>query len=432
MRLLPRFFSSLFVGDLNTCLYLEINSCSRNLWAKAITCVMSTPMQMTPHVTSAIDNLAKLVSFDTTSRNSNLDLIDWVESYLQPLGAILTRVPNEDGTKTNLIATFGPQDVSGGVILSGHTDVVPVDGQDWHTDPWVLTQKDGKLYGRGTCDMKGFSACVLALAPAMAAAKLTAPIHIALSYDEEIGCLGAHSLVSKLNEKFPGAAAVIIGEPSDMKVVSGQKGLASSTVEITGREAHSSQIQQGVSAIMEAIPLMAALHEMAADARLIAPTDSPFEPPGTSITIGLVDGGTAVNILARQCSFTFDIRYEAGDDPRRYEDELRVLAEAADARIKARAPEGGAVLIRRSLSPAMTPEVNGAAEALARALTGDNTLRAVAYATEGGIFQNGGLSTVICGPGSIAQAHQPDEFVAVEQMVACVTFLEKLVARMSA
>jgi acetylornithine deacetylase len=243
--------------------------------------------------------------------------------------------------------------------------------------------------------------------------------------------LGAHSLVERLNALFPGVAAVIIGEPSDMKVVSGQKGLASSTIEITGREAHSSQIQQGVSAIMEAIPLMTALHQMAADARLVAPDDSPFEPAGTSITIGLLEGGTAVNILARQCSFTYDIRYEAGDDPRHYEDKMRALVEATDARIKARAPEGGAILIPRSLSPAMTPEVNGAAEALARALTGDNTLRAVAYATEGGIFQDGGLSTVICGPGSISQAHQPDEFVEVAQIESCVGFLERLVAKLS-
>jgi acetylornithine deacetylase len=387
---------------------------------------------MKPHplLETAINNLRDLVAFDTTSRNSNLDLIAWVEAYLAPLGATLHRVPNEDGTKANLIASFGPLDKAGGVILSGHTDVVPVDGQDWHTDPWTLTQKDGRLYGRGTCDMKGFSACALALAPAMAKANLSAPIHIALSYDEEVGCLGAHSLVDQLNALYPGSSAVIIGEPSDMKVVSGQKGLSSFYVEVTGREAHSSQIQQGVSAIMEAIPLMAAIKDMAADARLVAPKDSPFEPPGTSITIGVVEGGTAVNILARHCSFVFDIRFEAGDDPRRYEDELRDLVDATDASIKARAPEGGAILVRRSLSPAMSPEVNGAAEALARALTGDNTLRAVAYATEGGIFQIGGLSTVICGPGSILQAHQPDEYIEVEQMEACVAFLERLVHRL--
>jgi acetylornithine deacetylase len=383
-------------------------------------------------VTHAIEHLARLVSFDTTSRNSNLELIEWVEAYCKPLGAVLTRVPNDDGTKTNLIASFGPLDVPGGVVLSGHTDVVPVDGQDWHSDPWTLVEKQGKLYGRGTCDMKGFGACALALAPAMAKAKLKVPIHIAMSYDEEVGCLGAHSLVEQLNQLFPGVAAVIIGEPSDMKVVSGQKGLSSFYVEVLGREAHSSQIQQGVSAIMEAIPLLNALHEMAAQARACAPKDSPFEPSGTSITVGVIEGGTALNILARQCSFVFDIRFEAGDDPSKYEEKLRVLVEELDKKIKDRAPEGGASLIRRSLSPAMKPETNGVAEALARALTGDNTLRAVAYATEGGIFQNGGLSTVICGPGSISQAHQPDEYVEVEQIAACVSFLEKLVMRLSA
>lgn len=418
--------------DLNTCLYLEINSCVRNEWAKRQAYGIAAIMNRPDLLTKAIKNLETLVAFDTTSRNSNLQLIEWVEAYLLPYGAILTRIPNEDGTKSNLIATFGPTDAAGGVVLSGHTDVVPVDGQKWHTDPWTLTERDGKLFGRGTCDMKGFSACVLALAPAMATAKLRVPIHIALSYDEEIGCLGAHSLVERLTQRFPGASAVIIGEPSDMKVVSGHKGLSSFSVDVTGREAHSSQIQQGVSAIMEAIPLMAALSDMAMTARLAAPKDSPFEPAGTSITIGVVQGGTALNILARQCSFVFDIRFEAGDDPKYYEDKLRVLVDELDAKIKVRAPEGGATLIRRSLSPAMMPEQDGAAEALARALTGDNTLRAVAYATEGGIFQRGGLSTVICGPGSILQAHQPDEYVEVTQMAACVTFVERLVQKLSA
>jgi acetylornithine deacetylase len=388
-------------------------------------------MPRTQNATAAIANLAKLVSFDTTSRYSNLALIEWVEQYLTPLGASLTRVPNEDGSKTNLIASFGPVGVAGGVVLSGHSDVVPVDGQDWHSDPWILFENDGRLYGRGTCDMKGFSACVLAVAPMMAGAQLKVPIHFALSYDEEVGCLGAHSLVERLNALYPGIAAVIIGEPSDMKVVSGQKGLASFTIEVTGREAHSSQVQQGVSAIMEAIPLLTALHTLAGDARFAAPKDSPFSPPGTTITIGLLEGGTAVNILARQCRFTFDMRFEAGDDPRVYEDQIRALVEATDAAIKARAPEGGAILIPRSLSPAMTPQSDGAAEALVRALTGDNELRAVAYATEGGIFQGGGLSTVICGPGSIAQAHQPDEFIEIEQIESCVAFLERLVKRLS-
>lgn len=388
-------------------------------------------MTRTQNLTDTIEILSKLVGFDTTSRNSNLELIEWVEAYVSPLKPHLCRVPNDDGTKTNLIVSFGPLDAPGGVVLSGHTDVVPVDGQDWRTDPWVLTERDGRLYGRGTCDMKGFAACALALAPAMARANLTAPIHIALSYDEEIGCLGAPSLVEVLNQHYAKPEAVIIGEPSDMGVVSGQKGLSTFQIEITGRAAHSSQVQQGVSAIMEAVPLLANLRALAEEVRAAAPTNSPFEPPGTTVTIGLIDGGTASNILAQACNITWDMRFEVGDDPQAHEARVAAWVAEVDASIKARAPEGGAHMVRRSLSPAMAPETQGAAEALARALTGDNTTRAVAYATEGGIFQGGGLSTVICGPGSILQAHQADEFIEVSQLAAGCEFMERLVKRLS-
>lgn len=389
-------------------------------------------MTRTQNLTDTIEILSKLVGFDTTSRNSNLELIEWVEAYVSPLKPHLCRVPNDDGTKTNLIVSFGPLDAPGGVVLSGHTDVVPVDGQDWRTDPWVLTERDGRLYGRGTCDMKGFAACALALAPAMARANLTAPIHIALSYDEEIGCLGAPSLVEVLNQHYAKPEAVIIGEPSDMGVVSGQKGLSTFQIEITGRAAHSSQVQQGVSAIMEAVPLLANLRALAEEVRAAAPTNSPFEPPGTTVTIGLIGGGTASNILAQACNITWDMRFELGDDPQAHEARVAAWVAEVDASIKARAPEGGAHMVRRSLSPAMAPETQGAAEALARALTGDNTTRAVAYATEGGIFQGGGLSTVICGPGSILQAHQADEFIEVSQLAAGCEFMERLVKRLSA
>lgn len=389
-------------------------------------------MTRTQNLTDTIEILSKLVGFDTTSRNSNLELIEWVEAYVSPLKPHLCRVPNDDGTKTNLIVSFGPLDAPGGVVLSGHTDVVPVDGQDWRTDPWVLTERDGRLYGRGTCDMKGFAACALALAPAMARANLTAPIHIALSYDEEIGCLGAPSLVEVLNQHYAKPEAVIIGEPSDMGVVSGQKGLSTFQIEITGRAAHSSQVQQGVSAIMEAVPLLANLRALAEEVRAAAPTNSPFEPPGTTVTIGLIDGGTASNILAQACNITWDMRFEVGDDPQAHEARVAAWVAEVDASIKARAPEGGAHMVRRSLSPAMAPETQGAAEALARALTGDNTTRAVAYATEGGIFQGGGLSTVICGPGSILQAHQADEFIEISQLAAGCEFMERLVKRLSA
>jgi acetylornithine deacetylase len=380
----------------------------------------------------AIDILGHLVGFDTTSRHSNLALIDWVESKMRGLGAVMRRIPNDDGTKANLIISFGPIGEPGGIVLSGHTDVVPVDGQDWSSDPWTLVERDGRFYGRGTCDMKGFAACALALAPHMAATDLKVPIHIALSYDEEIGCLGAPSLVRTLGLDYAPLDCVIIGEPSDMRVVSGQKGLAVYSVEISGQAAHSSQVQQGVSAIMEAVPLLAKIKGLADQARANAPVDSLFEPAGTTLTIGVIHGGTAPNILAQACQFTFDIRFEVGDDPKTYATIIAQWVHDLDAAIKSRVPEGGAVMRQRSFSPAMAPENNGNAEALARALTGDNTMRAVAYATEGGIFQNGGLSTVICGPGSILQAHQPDEFIERSQLEVGVDFMIALVKRLQA
>jgi acetylornithine deacetylase len=379
----------------------------------------------------AVARLTALVAFDTTSRNSNLALIEWVEALLAPLGARMTRHPNEDGTKTNLVASFGPEG-PGGVVLSGHTDVVPVDGQAWTTDPWTLTAREGRLHGRGACDMKGFLACALALAPRMAQAPLVRPIHLALSYDEEIGCVGAPAMVTRMAADLPPIEAVIVGEPTNMQVVGGQKGLSTYSVEIEGREAHSSQIGQGVSAIMEAIPLLATLHAIAARAREAAPPDSPFDPPGATVTVGLLEGGTAVNILARRCAFSFDVRHEADASPERLIAPLAEKIVALDAAIKARAPEGFARLVRRSTTPALRPEPGGAADALARQLTGDNALRTVAYGTEGGLFQNAGLSTVICGPGDIAQAHQPDEFVTLDQIRACVGFLDRLVTRQCA
>jgi acetylornithine deacetylase len=382
-----------------------------------------------PLTSEAIAQLAALVAFDTTSRNSNLPLLDYVEEQLRPLGARLERIWDQTGAKANLMASFGPVEQSGGIILSGHTDVVPVDGQPWSTDPWVLTEADGLLYGRGTCDMKGYSACILALAPKLAAADLKRPVHIALSYDEEVGCVGAVSMVEHMARTLPGIEGVFVGEPTDMKVVSGHKGISTFVVEITGREAHSSRIDQGVSAIMEAVPLMALVCQLAQGAQARLPAGSLFEPPGTTMTIGLVEGGTAVNILARQASFIFDIRHEQPGELAPMLEQVRQAVARADASIKERAPEGGAVIRQRSGSPPLVPDTTSLAERTARLLTGDNEVRAVGYATEGGLFQQAGLPTVVCGPGSILQAHQPDEFVPVDQLTACLRFLDGLIAR---
>lgn len=375
----------------------------------------------------AVDILAELVAFDTTSRRSNLELIAWVEAYLAHLGVPSRRVPNADGTKSNLMATIGPA-VEGGIVLSGHTDVVPVDGQPWSSDPWTLTERNGRLYGRGTCDMKGFLALALAAAPDLARATLSRPVHLAFSYDEEVGCLGAPDMIEVIARDVPRPAVVVVGEPTDMVAVRAHKGIATFTVTVTGREAHSSLTHLGVSANMAAIRLMAMLVELSARLEREADPASPFTPKGATLTIGVINGGTAGNILARECVFLFDLRTPAGQDPMALLADFLAAAEAMDREIKARAPEGGVRVERRSLTPAFAPEENGAAEAFARRLAGDNGPPRVApYAAEAGQFQSAGFSTVICGPGSIDQAHQPDEYVEISQMQRGAAFMRRLI-----
>lgn len=375
---------------------------------------------------SAIEELRTLVAFDTTSRNSNLELIDYVETKLTALGARCERVPSEDGRKANLHAVFGPQ-VDGGIILSGHTDVVPVDGQPWTTDPWALTEQDGLLYGRGTCDMKGFSACILALAPKIAAADLKRPVHIALSYDEEVGCLGAPAMIDEIMAGPVKPAIVVVGEPTDMKVVTAHKGLFSVVVRLRGKEAHSSLVNDGACAVTHAVPLMQYLVEQAEAMKLAAPADSPFDPPHGTLTIGEVKGGTALNILALDAEFGSLMRPCPWDDPQAVEAGLRQRAAEVEAKMRQSAPEASVSVEVRSSVPAFAPEDDGAAERLARQLTGDNSTRVVSYGTEAGQFQAKGLSVVVCGPGSIEQAHQPDEFVAIDQLDRCCAFLDKMV-----
>ena len=381
---------------------------------------------MTDLYPAARDLLAKLVSFDTTSRGSNLELIEWVEGYLDGLGVAHRRVPNADGTKSNLIATIGPAD-EGGVVLSGHTDVVPVDGQPWSTAPFSLVERDGRLYGRGTCDMKGFLALALAAAPELAAAPLTRPVHLAFSYDEEIGCLGAPLMIDVIRRELPAPAFVVVGEPTNMEAVNGHKGIATFHVTVTGREAHSRLPHQGGSAVMEAVKLMASLNDLAAKLDQDADPTSPFTPKGATLTIGMVRGGTAHNIVARECEFVFDLRCPAPLVPEEVIKPFLAEAEAMDRALKARAPEAGVVVELRTNVPPFAPEPGGPAEAFARRLAGDNgPPRVVAFAAEAGQFQRAGFSTVICGPGSIDQAHQPDEYIGLDQLEAGAAFLRRL------
>ncbi len=374
-----------------------------------------------------LDILARLIAFDTTSRNSNLALVAWVEAFLGARGIASRRVSNADGGKANLYALVGPA-VEGGVVLSGHTDVVPVDGQPWSSDPWLLSARGDKLYGRGTADMKSFLALALAHVDAACAAALKRPLILAFSYDEEVGCLGAPALIEAILRDAPMPALVIVGEPTSMKVVSAHKGVRSFSVEITGREAHSSLPEAGVSAVMEALKLMNLVVEMGVEARSIV--HAHFSPP--TMTIGNVEGGTAANILARRCAFVWDLRSTSMEQGDEIEARFRVAAEALDAAIKQRAPEGGVAVTRRALTPGLAIERDSAAETLARALTGDNETRAVSYAAEAGLFQRAGIPAIVCGPGSIEQAHQPDEWIERSQLEEGAHFMQRLIARLSA
>ncbi|MCF8468273.1 MAG: acetylornithine deacetylase [Sneathiella sp.] len=372
----------------------------------------------------------KLISFDTVSRHSNLALIDFVADYLEGHGIKATRVFNEDKSKANLYATVGPN-VEGGVVLSGHTDVVPVDGQPWDTDPFTVTEKDGRLYGRGTSDMKSFSAIALAQVPKMIGKGLSAPIHFALSYDEEIGCIGAPSMIAEIAANLPRPRAVIVGEPTMMDIVSAHKGIITLKTTVTGREAHSSMVEDGVSAVMTAARLITYLADMMAENKARANPESRFSPNYTTLTCGVVHGGTAGNIIARECEFVWDIRHIPEDDPMgfvaRFEDycETEILPG-----LKKIAAEADIVTVVSSKVPALNPEDNGEAEMLCKAITGENKTSAVSYAAEAGQFQGAGFSTVICGPGSIGVAHQPNEYIDISQVMAAEQFIIKLIDRL--
>ncbi|MFY8145607.1 MAG: acetylornithine deacetylase [Rhodobacter sp.] len=373
--------------------------------------------------------LDRLVAFPTVSRDSNLPLIDWVEDYLDSHGVTAQRVWNADRTKASLYAQIGPA-VAGGVILSGHTDVVPVDGQPWSSDPWTVTERDGRLYGRGTCDMKGFVALALAAVPLALAADIKRPLQLALSHDEEVGCTGAPAMIAEMVRRLPRAAAVIVGEPSRFSVVTGHKGGTGFKVHVKGHEVHSSLLHTGVSAIMAAAPLIDFANRVNAAnaARPPAALAQLFDPPWTTLHVGMVEGGTAHNITAADCRFSIEFRVVPGEDIEdRVAEFARQVARAVGT-MQAIRPETGITLERFFSVPPLRPEAKGAAEALVRRLTGDNGIHVVSYGTEAGQFQAEGYSAVVCGPGDIAQAHQPDEYLELSQFNAGWSFMQRLVA----
>jgi acetylornithine deacetylase len=373
--------------------------------------------------------LARLVAFDTVSTGSNLALVDFVGAYLAGHGIHAIRVPAA-GDKASLLAPVGPA-VAGGVVLSGHTDTVPVAGQDWTSDPFRLAERDGRLHGRGACDMKGFLAIALALVPEMLAAGLKRPIVLALSRDEEIGCLGAPEMIGVMLDRLPRPEAVIVGEPSEMRVVTGHKGSWGFRAHVRGHEVHSSLIHTGVSAVMLASRLVAWMADtMAAEAA--GAVDGDFDPPYTTLHVGIIEGGTATNITARNCRFAGEIRVLPDESVAGWK--ARVLAEAARLEAEARAihPAAGVRIESRMELPGFVPEPDSPAERLARSLTSDHGHHVVSYQTEAGHFQAAGLSTVICGPGSIAQAHQPDEFISTAQLEAGTAFVRRLIRQLAA
>lgn len=387
-----------------------------------------------PRRARAIEILARLVSFDTESSKSNLALIDYVESLLREAGAPYLRAPNAAGDKAAIFATIGPM-VDGGVVLSGHTDVVPVAGQSWTSDPFTLREADGRLYGRGACDMKGFAALALAMLPEFTASqragRLARPIHIILSYDEETTCLGPVPLIQRFGADLPRPGACIVGEPTLFEVADAHKSISTYETVVRGFEAHSSKPALGANAIAAAAELV---HEISLmQARYEAPglLNPRFDPPYSTVHVGVLRGGTARNILAKEARFWWEFRGLPGTQPdeafRAFDAYARETALPKLARFT---PEVGIETRCEVEVPGLAPEPGSRAEALALKLTRSNRTVAVSYATEAGHFQQGGVPTVVCGPGSIDQAHQPDEYLAVEQVDKGLRFMRELIAEM--
>jgi len=387
-------------------------------------------------ISSPIDRLGeclrvieRLVGFQTESSKSNLDLIEWIERRLSRQGVPFVRLPNRDGDKAAIFATIGPM-IEGGVVLSGHTDVVPVSGQAWTSDPFKLRRDGGRLYGRGACDMKGFVGVALAMAEEFLGAGLRRPIHFLFTYDEETTCLGPIDAISRFGADLPRPGCVIVGEPTSMQVADEHKAVTSYVTMVRGREAHSSKPAQGGNAIEAACALVCELYRFAGDQ---PQGSSRFDPPGSTLSVGVIGGGTARNILARECAFEWEFRCEpdAAEDAA-----LRALETFGSSlvlpRLRQNAPEASIDTKVAVAVPGLRAQPGSAAETLALRLTRSNRTVAAPFASEAGRFQGAGLPTILCGPGSIDQAHQPDEFVDIAQIESCIDFLRRLAADLAA
>lgn len=381
-----------------------------------------------------LEIMTKLISFPTVSRDTNLPLVGWVEEYLQSHGITSHRWPDPDQPhKAAIFAHVGPLE-EGAVVLSGHTDVVPVDGQPWDTDPFTVTEEDGKYFGRGTCDMKGFDALAIWALVEAHYARVKRPLQLALSFDEEVGCTGAPPMIEAMQGVLPKGSAVIVGEPSMMQAVTGHKGGFGFDTHIVGFEVHSSIMHTGVNAIMAAAPLIDWANQqnarnMAAQPSTVAAV---FDPPWTTCHVGMIEGGTAHNITAKDCRFMMDFRTVPDETQAQWRDAYFEQVRHIEAQMQAVHPDTRIELTENFAIPGLIPEEDGEAEALVRALTGDNASHVVSYGTEAGQFQEAGYSAVICGPGDIAQAHQPNEFITIEQFEAGHKFMQRLVEKLCA
>jgi acetylornithine deacetylase len=375
-----------------------------------------------------LEMLAKLVSFDTESSKSNLPLIDFVEDYLKSWNVPYVRAPNAAGDKAAIYATIGPQD-RGGVVLSGHTDVVPVAGQAWTTDPFTLRVEDGKAHGRGAVDMKGFDALALALVPDFIAADLKTPIHIMLSYDEETTCLGVADVIRRLGEDLPMPKAAIVGEPTMLEVVDAHKSVVTFVTTVHGFEAHSSKPYLGASAVMAAADLVSELNRIADEMMERADPNGRFDPPYTTVHVGTIHGGNARNILAKTCTFHWEFRGLPSLDPKEIPERLDRYAREVVMRRLNRFGDFGRIETRLEVAvPGLAPDPGSEAERLVMRLAGRNRTATVPFGTEAGHYQAAGIPTVVCGPGSIDQAHQPDEYITLEQFQAGEAFMRRLAA----
>lgn len=383
-----------------------------------------------PQLEQAKEHLRALIGFDTVSKNSNRDLIGYMADHFQKLGADITLLPDVTGEKVNLVARFGPEDQPG-VVLSGHTDVVPADEDTWVTQPFSMDERDGRLYGRGACDMKGFAACVMASAPVFAASDLKRPFYLCFSYDEEVGCLGAPDIARHLAALPVPPEFAIIGEPSDMKLVTGQKGKIAMRAVVTGTSGHSSFSPRHVNAVEYAGRVLQLITNRAAEYEAEGPFDAEFTVPHATLLATMISGGVATNVTPDHCSFTFELRSIGENDP---EGEMAALIQSAgeiNAEMQERAPGCGISFNRIFAYPAMNDALNSTGFRALADLMPEYGGK-VSYGSEGGVFEQiGGIPSVIVGPGSIEQAHKPNEFVEIGQIEGCLDFLENLTKRLS-